>query len=579
MSFLPYFRTRQDLAQYGSAAIALAALQLRFEIDDIHTAAADVLTEGPDDKKCDLLYLDPTEGIAVIAQCYVATDEQRPEAPANKASDLNTAAGWLFSRDVKDLPERLRPEAEHLRAALLSDALQCIELWYVHNLPESQNVEQELATVQATTHAALEQLLRGSVRVPDVWAREIGRETLDTWYRSVTTPILVADAFDVTVPGAFEITGDDWRALVTAVPARWLYDLFLDHKSSLFSANVRGYLGSRRADANINNGIKQTARDEPGHLWPYNNGLTILVNDYRWTPPNQLHIDGLSIVNGAQTTGAIGSNAQPPDTRALVPARFVVCRSLDVITQIIRYNNSQNRIEAPDFRSNDPVQRRLRDEFSHIGEVTYLGGRRGGHEDRIRRPGNLLSADTAAQALAAFHGDPIVAYNEKSRIWVSDVLYSRYFSERTTARHVVLAYSLLKAVERRKRELFDRSTAGSLTEPERRQLVFLRHRGASFVFTTAIAESIETILNRPVRDRFQLSFAGQVDPEAALGHWMPVVRALLAFAGELIPAVDGGLKNTETVQTATKRFSSFVEATGTTNRPLYDAFTQRITTP
>jgi hypothetical protein len=38
-----------------------------------------------------------------------------------------------------------------------------------------------------------------------------------------------------------------------------------------------------------------------------------------------LTIRGLSVVNGAQTTGAIGSSGDVPKIEALVPARFVKC--------------------------------------------------------------------------------------------------------------------------------------------------------------------------------------------------------------------------------------------------------------
>src|SRR5262249_10111177 len=159
--------------------------------------------------------------------------------------------------------------------------------------------------------------------------------------------------------------------------ARWLHQIYAAHKSDLFSANVRGYLGSRQADANINNGIKTTVQTDPEHFWSFNNGLTILVHKFEILAPDRIKVTGISIVNGAQTTGAIGSIPAQPAATAMVPARFVACTNAETVKSIIRYNNSQNTVEAPDFRSNDSVQRRLRDEFSHLGSVIYLGGRRG----------------------------------------------------------------------------------------------------------------------------------------------------------------------------------------------------------
>ncbi len=86
-----------------------------------------------------------------------------------------------------------------------------------------------------------------------------------------------------------------------------------------------------------------------------------------------------------------------------------------------------------------------------MGVVGYNGGRRGGAEDVIRRPGeNQLPATVAAQALAAFHGRPDVAYHRKGQIWEADAIYSDVFPERTRARHILYTYSLLKAIEQQK---------------------------------------------------------------------------------------------------------------------------------
>jgi hypothetical protein len=66
---------------------------------------------------------------------------------------------------------------------------------------------------------------------------------------------------------------------------------------------------------------------------------------------------------------------------ASVLTRFVKSTSAEIIDDIIRFNNSQNPIRPSDFRSRDPQQGRLRQEFSQLPDVTYLGARRGGQSD------------------------------------------------------------------------------------------------------------------------------------------------------------------------------------------------------
>jgi hypothetical protein len=112
------FQARKDLEVFGTNARPLFALGLRYQIDDLCSVANDALTDNSDDKKCDLLYVDSEAGYAVIAQSYEAKDTSKSAAPSNKASDLNTAATWLLSRDLGELPEVLQPGARQLRDAV-----------------------------------------------------------------------------------------------------------------------------------------------------------------------------------------------------------------------------------------------------------------------------------------------------------------------------------------------------------------------------------------------------------------------------------------------------------------------------
>ena len=112
------FKSRDDLNKFGCDALLLFALQLRFEIEDISLVASNSLTEGSDDKKADLVYIDSELGHAVVAQTYICKNLGKDQAPANKASDLNTAVSWLLSRPINDLPVGIRTHAEELRQSI-----------------------------------------------------------------------------------------------------------------------------------------------------------------------------------------------------------------------------------------------------------------------------------------------------------------------------------------------------------------------------------------------------------------------------------------------------------------------------
>lgn len=553
------FESRTDLSTYGKNARMLFALQIKFQIEDIHLIASECLTDGSDDKKCDLIYVNSESGHAVICQSYESSDPSKKEAPSNKASDLNTAMSWLLNADWRNLPERIKSAAEQLQNAIRDDRISHIYVWYIHNCNESQNVGRELENVEKTANAELRTNYPG--KNVEIQAIEIGKSKLQEWYEGLSAPILVPEEISFEISGGYEATGTDWSAYLTAIPAKGLYELFQRHKTKLFSANIRDYLGSRESDRNINNNIKRTVEEDPRNFWIYNNGLTALVNNYSLREENginRLTISGISIVNGAQTTGAIGSLENVPNDEGYVPIRFVKCQNQEVVLNIIRYNNSQNRIKASDFRSNDAIQRRLREEFQRMPDSEYQGGRRGGAQDMIRRPSNLLPSDTVAQTIASFHGEPTDAYNTKSDLWEDDSKYSRFFNDQTHAPHVVFVYSLFRCIEDYKASLRNKSNEGTLLENEKTELEFLRNRGATFLFHAAIGYSIENIVGRPLPNKFLLSFGWRTSPSDAMRIWKSIVRITIPFCYYLMNAVPSSIQDKGKVREALNVFRNYV---------------------
>jgi hypothetical protein len=328
--------------------------------------------------------------------------------------------------------------------------------------------------------------------------------------------------------------------------------------------------------------IKRTAENEPENFWVFNNGLTILTHSYSPEPHGEklkLIVKGMSIVNGAQTTGAVGSLKKSPDLKALVPVRFVCTTDPELIYDIIQYNNSQNKVTASDFRSRDSIQKRLRMEVDKIPDAEYQGGRRGSHVDLIKRNPKLLPSYTVGQALAALHQDPVIAYNQKTNIWVSDKLYSQYFNEETTGAHNVFAYSLLRAVEARKLALIERTRrTSSLTVVEQRQLDFFRHRGSTYLLASAIASCLEIFISRRVPNLFRLSFGGSLSPKKAQETWTSIVEAAAPLCSQLEDAFTDGLKNVERVNKAIITFQSLVQATAEANKSIHSEFASKVIT-
>jgi len=583
--FWAAFDSRDDLKKYGVDALLLFALQLKFGIDDIDLMASNCLTEGGDDKKADLIYIDSETGRVVIAQTSIAKsligkNGKPKKAKANKATDLNAAVSWLLASPINSLPEKLKSHAEELRRAITDNEISTIHIWLVHNQPESKNVRDELDTVEHTADSVIKANF-SSIGDIKIQALEVGKETLEVWYQSIQRPILVSEVFTIPIPNGFEIKEGDWRSFVTAIPAAFLHGLYGKYKNDLFSADIRGYLGSRESDKNINKGIEQTAQEDPGHFWVYNNGITVLVNKFEPKETGdlkELQINGFSIVNGAQTTGAIGSLSEPPEDSAMVQVRFITCGDNETLRDIIKYNNTQNKMIGPDSRSNDPIQTKLISEFSKIPGISY-SPRRGVGKDVIKKPPpntyNLLPF-VAGQAIAAFMGDPDVAYHEKTDMWLNTEKYSTYFNDRTNAKNILFALSLLKAVENKKMSLWGKSNSDNLVGKESDQFVFFRKRGSVFMMTSAIVKCLEDILNKQIPNRFNLAFKENISLQSAIDTWTPVVTTASAFTEPLVEGLADGFKAHETVYRAIKEFQSRIYATKDVNSKIYAEFAKKV---
>ncbi|MQI76355.1 hypothetical protein EIZ97_22020 [Escherichia coli] len=58
----------EDLSDYKDNALGLFALGLRFGLDDLSSIGVDAVTDGSDDKKLDIVFINSEEEYAVVGQ-------------------------------------------------------------------------------------------------------------------------------------------------------------------------------------------------------------------------------------------------------------------------------------------------------------------------------------------------------------------------------------------------------------------------------------------------------------------------------------------------------------------------------
>lgn len=530
LSFQDAVNARTDLiAEVGNDnAYLVTAVGLFIDDPDLDALASAGLTEGTNDKKIDLIFHDKETKRLVFAQGYMAK-KNNDSAPANKASDLNTACAWLLSGDISTVPPKLKQIIADFREAISENEIDYIDLLYVHNLPESVNVSRELQTV--------EEHLRNTLSNDKILVKsyEFGEHKLNALFAAQDSHIEVMD--EITFPGVIGIkqNGKNWSAGVGTVSGDWIHLLFTKYGDKLYSANYRGFLGADRRKR-VNSGIRDSAEKNPTDFWAFNNGITVLTLGMKTKSGREgggTVLKGISVINGAQTTGSIGSvdvsKAKLGDVKLL--CRIIECSDQDTIDNIVKYNNTQNLITTWDQFSNDPDQKRISAEFTDLG---FSYNRKRG----FIGTGNQIGIEMVLQPLLAFHGRPTDAVRGKNQLFVQKHLYQNAFDGKK-ARHILFVYTLAKAIDSRRIKLKEKSDAGTLIAIEETQLKLLRNLNFKPFLISSIANSLEAVTGFKC-DQITVGFKPDSAKNATIvdlaARWLPVVETILPLLTPIVSA-------------------------------------------
>lgn len=463
--------------KYGSNAYMLWVLGLYLDESDLDSLASRSLTDGSNDKCIDFIEIDKAGQKIIIAQGYFS-EKTADKAPAKKASDLTIAASWLANgnENAQTLSEHVRVRAIECRTALNSEEIEQIDLLYIHNRPESLNTQEEIDTCARTA-----QKLFDKYEVP-VICKEIGLREAETLYLERSSQILIDDDIKIDGNQLGSHSTDGWDAHIYTVKGNWLRDLFKKYDDRLFSANYRGFLGISKRKK-INSSIKSTAERQPSDFWVFNNGITLLTKEII-KEGRTTKLRGISIINGAQTTGSLGSVDPKIDlSKVSVMCRVVVCKNPEKIDDIVKYNNTQNRITTWDQYANDEVQSVIRKQFSDLG-FNYSMKR--GFESADA----TIGIEKAAQPVLSFNGFYVDAIRSKNSIFESPEIYRRAFSDRS-ARHILLAYCFARSIDEVKRTL---QSKPERTENESKQLALFNHLSFRQFLLACIGVSLQQFI-------------------------------------------------------------------------------------
>ena len=387
---------------------SLAALAVVMQCGIEYDVAVQSVTDGYHDMGIDAVYNDTTQKKLILVQSKWRKDGNG-SVSQEEASTFAEDVKRLLNFDFDGCNAKLAAKQQEITAAIRDMDYQ-IEMIFCHTGTQDMNDYAlrpfDALLGQVNENDSTDLLVFVETKLQDIY------EYLANGQNSNS---IVLDDVLLTNWGSVE---SPLKAYYGTIPVTAIGAWYNQYGNRLFAKNIRYYKGSTE----VNQGINDVLKTQPDKFFYYNNGIKILCQKITkkaaYSTSREIGLfalEGVSLVNGAQTTGVIGAVCAE-DPEAVASARIFV-QMIDLgdsedtqATQITKLSNTQNRIDGKDFVSLDPQQDRLRMELSLAGfQYLYKSG------SKIDDPEHQISLDEAIIAQACALSDlSIVALTKRN---------------------------------------------------------------------------------------------------------------------------------------------------------------------
>ncbi len=490
-----------------------AATLLGVDEDDAIDAAS---VDGPEDGGCDFIYIDDDQEAIYVLQGYVSDRAERA-AGIKKWNSLVAAVST-----IKD------PIAfKHAGRSDIYDRLKDVDI-------TTFNLVFGLITLAAKSDQIDRQ------RDSTVRSRTYGQEVSFFYEHQETLydKYLIARAADRNVPEdslqfigqVAELKGEFGQAVVGTVFASELARLHKSYQNRLFEGNVRLFIGQRKGG--INEKIVETAENRPGEFWALNNGITIVADGFEAITESKFKLRHFSVVNGCQTTvslsKAIEKNADAGTSQVLVR---VVGAKKALLTDIVRYNNTQNPVKLSAVRLLDPIQEGLRVAFQSI-EYIYAPKQEGA---KLVKNAKRIELDKITQYLAAMSDETILeSVSRKAELF--DRSYKTIFPRGLKPEKVFLAWLIAHEVEAERTVLL--KAYDQTSDPVMKAILGIHGTPWGIYVANHLIESLGTDSTK-----FTLKRMDSIDFKNAISKYAKKAMELYAEIAVNIVSSDGSTSN------------------------------------
>jgi hypothetical protein len=210
----------------------------------------------------------------------------------------------------------------------------------------------------------------------NIWDLERLHRLSQSKYNREPIEIDFKETLGVTIP-CLEMPSKNelYECYLAIVSGSTLAVLYKNYGTRLLESNVRAFL---QQTGKINQGIRNTIRDTPALFLPYNNGLATTAIDVKTEDVNGqkfiTSVKDFQIVNGGQTTASLFhtfKKFKADLSDVYVQMKLTVIKDEDrkneMVPNISRYANSQNKVSELDLSSNNAFLIKLEE----LSRTTY----------------------------------------------------------------------------------------------------------------------------------------------------------------------------------------------------------------
>ncbi len=146
---------------------------------------------------------------------------------------------------------------------------------------------------------------------------------------------------------------------------RELTDFVTKNRDYVFESNIRQWMQFKTS---VNKGLRDTLQNNPDKFYYYNNGITIVVEDFEELGDNMLILHAPQIVNGAQTSNSVLDHAKRThNMEGFMTVTIIKADDEQEQNNITKYRNSQNAVRGKDLVSLMDFHKSIKSQLKNSG--------------------------------------------------------------------------------------------------------------------------------------------------------------------------------------------------------------------